>query len=58
MKELSDLTAMKATDVVDTLMELGLIRYREGQHFILQTPRSWINISNPPAIVLSLMVAN
>lgn len=39
IKELSDMTAIKADDVLSTLQGLDLIQYRKGQHAICADPK-------------------
>ncbi|KAL0351417.1 UNVERIFIED_CONTAM: Histone acetyltransferase of the MYST family 2 [Sesamum calycinum] len=38
-KELSDMTAIKAEDILSTLQSLELIQYRKGQHVICADPK-------------------
>ncbi|XP_022768251.1 histone acetyltransferase of the MYST family 1 isoform X3 [Durio zibethinus] len=39
IKELSDMTAIKAEDILTTLQSLELIQYRKGQHVICADPK-------------------
>jgi histone acetyltransferase MYST1 len=39
IKELSDMTAIKAEDILSTLQSLELIQYRKGQHVICADPK-------------------
>nr|GLL44475.1 histone acetyltransferase of the MYST family 1-like [Ipomoea trifida] len=39
IKELSDMTAIKAEDILSTLQALELIQYRKGQHVICADPK-------------------
>ncbi|THG09014.1 hypothetical protein TEA_026919 [Camellia sinensis var. sinensis] len=39
IKELSDMTAIKAEDILNTLQGLELIQYRKGQHVICADPK-------------------
>ncbi|GJN33168.1 hypothetical protein PR202_gb21735 [Eleusine coracana subsp. coracana] len=39
IKELSDMTAIKADDILSTLQSLDLIQYRKGQHVICADPK-------------------
>ncbi|KAG7032752.1 Histone acetyltransferase of the MYST family 1 [Cucurbita argyrosperma subsp. argyrosperma] len=39
IKELSDMTAIKAEDILNTLQSLELIQYRKGQHVICADPK-------------------
>ncbi|KAK9110613.1 hypothetical protein Sjap_018673 [Stephania japonica] len=39
IKELSDMTAIKAEDILNTLQNLDLIQYRKGQHAICADPK-------------------
>ncbi|OMO84879.1 hypothetical protein COLO4_21821 [Corchorus olitorius] len=39
IKELSDMTAIKAEDILTTLQSLDLIQYRKGQHVICADPK-------------------
>jgi len=39
MQELSDMTAIKADDILSTLQSLDLIQYRKGQHVICADPK-------------------
>nr|BAC41804.1 putative embryogenic callus protein [Arabidopsis thaliana] len=39
IKELSDVTAIKAEDILSTLQSLELIQYRKGQHVICADPK-------------------
>ncbi|KAM7270056.1 hypothetical protein ACFE04_029270 [Oxalis oulophora] len=39
IKELSDMTAIKAEDILQTLQSLELIQYRKGQHVICADPK-------------------
>ncbi|KZV28824.1 putative MYST-like histone acetyltransferase 1-like [Dorcoceras hygrometricum] len=39
IKELSDMTAIKAEDILSTLQTLELIQYRKGQHVICADPK-------------------
>ncbi len=39
MQELSDMTAIKADDILNTLQSLDLIQYRKGQHVICADPK-------------------
>ncbi|XP_027341323.1 histone acetyltransferase of the MYST family 1 isoform X1 [Abrus precatorius] len=39
IKELSDMTAIKADDILNTLQSLELIQYRKGQHVICADPK-------------------
>ncbi|XP_073280890.1 histone acetyltransferase of the MYST family 1-like isoform X2 [Primulina huaijiensis] len=39
IKELSDMTAIKAEDILSTLQNLELIQYRKGQHVICADPK-------------------
>lgn len=39
MQELSDMTAIKADDILNTLQSLELIQYRKGQHVICADPK-------------------
>ncbi|CAA6658782.1 unnamed protein product [Spirodela intermedia] len=39
IKELSDMTAIKADDILSTLQSLDLIQYRKGQHAICADPK-------------------
>ncbi|XP_077253811.1 putative MYST-like histone acetyltransferase 1 isoform X3 [Tasmannia lanceolata] len=39
IKELSDMTAIKADDILSTLQTLDLIQYRKGQHVICADPK-------------------
>ncbi|KAF8411547.1 hypothetical protein HHK36_004101 [Tetracentron sinense] len=39
IKELSDMTAIKAEDILTTLQSLDLIQYRKGQHAICADPK-------------------
>lgn len=38
-QELSDMTAIKADDILSTLQSLDLIQYRKGQHAICADPK-------------------
>lgn len=38
-QELSDMTAIKAEDILTTLQSLELIQYRKGQHVICADPK-------------------
>lgn len=38
-QELSDMTAIKAEDILNTLQSLELIQYRKGQHVICADPK-------------------
>ena len=38
-QELSDMTAIKADDILSTLQSLDLIQYRKGQHVICADPK-------------------
>lgn len=39
LQELSDMTAIKAEDILSTLQSLELIQYRKGQHVICADPK-------------------
>jgi len=39
LQELSDMTAIKADDILSTLQSLDLIQYRKGQHVICADPK-------------------
>ena len=39
LQELSDMTAIKADDILSTLQSLDLIQYRKGQHAICADPK-------------------
>lgn len=39
LQELSDMTAIKADDILSTLQTLELIQYRKGQHVICADPK-------------------
>lgn len=39
IQELSDMTAIKAEDILSTLQSLELIQYRKGQHVICADPK-------------------
>ncbi|GFR41961.1 hypothetical protein Agub_g2758 [Astrephomene gubernaculifera] len=39
IKELSELTAIKPDDIINTLQQLGLIQYQKGQHVICAAPK-------------------
>lgn len=39
LQELSDMTAIKAEDILTTLQSLELIQYRKGQHVICADPK-------------------
>jgi histone acetyltransferase MYST1 len=39
MQELSDMTAIKADDILSTLQSLDMIQYRKGQHVICADPK-------------------
>eukprot|EP00899_Mesostigma_viride_P003829 jgi/Mesvir1/13447/Mv16512-RA.1 len=39
IKDLSDMTAIKTEDVISTLQNLNMIRYRKGQHVICAVPK-------------------
>lgn len=39
LQELSDMTAIKAEDILNTLQSLELIQYRKGQHVICADPK-------------------
>ena len=39
IKDISELTAIRPTDIVETLQSLSLIKYWKGDHIISVTPR-------------------
>jgi histone acetyltransferase MYST1 len=39
IKELSEMTAIKTDDIVDTLQQLNLIQYQKGQHILYAAPK-------------------
>lgn len=39
IKDISELTAIRASDIVETLQSLSLIKYWKGDHIISVTPR-------------------
>ncbi|KAL0365846.1 UNVERIFIED_CONTAM: Histone acetyltransferase of the MYST family 2 [Sesamum radiatum] len=51
IKELSDMTAIKAEDILSTLQSLELIQYRKGSMSYVRILRSWIVILKPQAVV-------
>lgn len=40
IKQLSDITAIKADDIISTLNHLNLIQYQKGQHVIFAAPKA------------------
>lgn len=57
IKELSDLTAIKGDDIIQTLNHHGLLQYDRGQHVIISFPQTLAgSAAPPPSVALSISI--